>query len=132
MSKIYFDKTGTLTEGQFKLLYLTTHNQTYSREQILQFLLLMEERASHPLAQALIDGAKNEEIKVPESFFVQDHTFLPGEGVLGIVNGHQVYVGNARLFTRLNLLVGFSDDQLKTISEWEVTGGTTGFISCRK
>lgn len=129
VSKIYFDKTGTLTEGQFKLLNLTTDSETYTRDQILQFLSLMEERSSHPLAQALVDGARNEGIKVPETFFVQDHIFLPGEGVSGIVNGLQVYVGNARLFSRLNLLAGLSNDQLKTISEWELMGGTTGFVS---
>jgi Zn2+/Cd2+-exporting ATPase len=95
----------------------------------LQFLALIEERASHPLAQALVDGARNEGVKVPETLFVNGHTFLPGEGVTGMVNGLPVYVGNARLFSRLGLLPSVSDDQLKTSMEWETMGGTTGFIS---
>jgi Zn2+/Cd2+-exporting ATPase len=129
VSTIFFDKTGTLTEGQFKLLHLNTDSATYDRVQILQYLSLMEERASHPLAQSLVNGARNEGVKIPETLFVQDHTFLPGEGVSGVINGKQVYVGNARLFSRLGLFQKLSEAHLKLVSDWEAIGGTTGFVS---
>ncbi|KAG7346359.1 heavy metal translocating P-type ATPase [Nitzschia inconspicua] len=128
VNTIFFDKTGTLTEGQFKLLHLSTTSKTYSRQQILQYLMLMEERASHPLAQSLVDGARKEGVKIPQSLFVEDHTFLPSEGVSGVINGTQVHVGNSKLFNRLGLLE-LSGDQLEAIHEWETIGGTTGFMS---
>jgi cation transport ATPase len=34
-----------------------------------------------------------------------NHTMLKGEGVTALVDGEQVYVGNTRLFTRLNMYV---------------------------
>ncbi|KAL3906134.1 MAG: hypothetical protein SGILL_009397 [Bacillariaceae sp.] len=89
----------------------------------------MEERASHPLAQALVNGAKNEGVQVPTTMFVQDHTFLPGEGISGIIDGVQIYVGNERLFSRLGLLGSLSEDQQQALKGWELEGATIGFMS---
>jgi len=129
VSRVFFDKTGTLTEGQFKLLHLDTIGNAYDRKEVLQYLSLMEERASHPLAQALVNGAKAEGVKIPESLFVKDHTFLPGEGISGVINGLKIYAGNKRLFSRLGLLESLSPEKMKVVNDWEESGGTTGFMS---
>lgn len=129
VDEIFFDKTGTLTEGKFKMLNLCTVSSKYTREQILQYLSLMEERASHPLAQSLVHGAKNEGIQIPDTLFVEDHTFLPGEGVTGTINDLRIYVGNERLFSRLELLEKLSVEKLKSLKELEAIGSTTGFMS---
>jgi len=131
VESICFDKTGTLTQGKFALLHLDVVEDKYPREQIMQFLTLMEERATHPLAQALIDGAKKENVRVPTSMSVSDHTFLPGEGVSGKINGLEILVGNERLFRRQNLL---SDRVLQRLTgNWDpslLNGATTvGFMS---
>ena len=58
---------------------------------VLQHLSLMEERASHPLAQAIITGVKNEGVSVaPKDMVLEEHTILNGEGVRGIINGKAV------------------------------------------
>lgn len=129
VKKICFDKTGTLTEGKFRLLNLNVIGQKRPRKEILEFISLMEERASHPLAQAIIEAARNEGVSIPKSLFVKDHTFLAGEGVSGVINGVPVYVGNIRLFQRLGLLDKLEESERKSVEQWESTGGTVGFMS---
>ena len=57
--EIAFDKTGTLTQGNFSLLHLKTFGNL-NRATILQHLSLVEERATHPLAVAIIKAVQNE------------------------------------------------------------------------
>jgi Zn2+/Cd2+-exporting ATPase len=126
---VFLDKTGTLTVGQFKLLELDVVCDNMSRQKVLEYLSLMEERASHPLSQALVHGAKAEGVNIPDSLYVSDHTFLPGEGIVGVINGLQVYVGNERLFRRLGTFQRLPIAECQKIAEWDALGGTTGFMS---
>ena len=127
--QVCFDKTGTLTQGNFQLLHLNVIGETRTRKQVLEHLSLMEERASHPLAQAILQAARNEGISIPKELHVTDHTFLAGEGVSGVIDGSAVHVGNFRLFHRLGLLQALSDKEKKTVENWENNGGTVGFMS---
>lgn len=125
---VCFDKTGTLTQGKFQLLHFDVLGRKKSKREALEFLALMEERASHPLAQALVEGAQNEGIKIPKGRFVRNHTFLAGEGVSGTIDGISVHVGNVRLFERLGLYQALLDSERRMVEEWE-TIGTVGFMS---
>jgi len=88
-----------------------------------------EAKASHPLADALVNAAKNEGVPMPAHLLAKNHTFLAGEGVTAEVNGSTVYVGNIRLFKRLGLYDEM-DESLKTmVNDWSTAGGTVGFIS---
>jgi Cd2+/Zn2+-exporting ATPase len=129
VKKVAFDKTGTLTQGEFALLHLKTFSDDYTREEVLQRLSLMEERASHPLAQAIVQAAQNEDVSVPKGMTANNHTQLPGEGVTAIVNGKTVHVGNERLFRRLGLFEGLPEEHKQSAEEWASIGGTIGFMS---
>jgi len=134
VDSICFDKTGTLTKGSFALNQLDVFGKKYSRAEIMQFLTLMEERATHPLAQALVDGAKKDNVRVPVSMSVSDHTFLPGEGVSGKINGLEIFVGNERLFRRQNMFHDSASKEILSIArKWESSMGggatTIGFMS---
>jgi len=118
-----------LTQGCFALNQLDVFGEKYSRKEVLQFLTMIEERASHPLAQALVDGAKNENIFASTCMSVKDHTFLPGEGVSGKINDLEIYVGNERLFKRLGTFDSLSQDIITKISDWESMGATIGLMS---
>eukprot|EP00429_Kryptoperidinium_foliaceum_P010449 CAMPEP_0176005206 /NCGR_PEP_ID=MMETSP0120_2-20121206/2087_1 /TAXON_ID=160619 /ORGANISM="Kryptoperidinium foliaceum, Strain CCMP 1326" /LENGTH=1259 /DNA_ID=CAMNT_0017337907 /DNA_START=89 /DNA_END=3864 /DNA_ORIENTATION=+ len=128
LKTICFDKTGTLTRGKFSLLHLDVMGGSSSRHRALQYLALMEQRASHPLGQALVEGARNEGVEVPKNLFVRNHTFLPGEGIVGNINGTSVHVGNKRLFERLGLFALLSDSDKAKVAKWE-TIGTVGFMT---
>ena len=129
VKKICFDKTGTLTQGKFQMLNLNTIGDLMTRKDVCEYLYLMEERATHPMAQALVQGTKNENPEMSTSLFVKDHTFLAGEGVSGIIGDKQVYVGNARLFKRLGMYIKLSEEDKRIVNDWEIMGGTIGFMS---
>lgn len=125
---VCFDKTGTLTQGKFQMLHFEIIGDKIGREDALECLALMEDRASHPLARALVEGAQNEGVKIPKDRFVRSHTFLAGEGVSGTIDEVKVYVGNVRLFERLGLYSSISESERKMVEGWEAIG-TIGFMS---
>jgi len=129
LKNVCFDKTGTLTVGKFKLLKLEVFGKKNKRRDVLQYLVLMEDRATHPLAKSLVDGIKAEGVTVPTSLYVNNHTFLAGEGVEGSINGKKVYVGNERLFKRLGMFESIPLSTRKEVESWEAMGGTIGFMS---
>lgn len=126
---IAFDKTGTLSEGVFQMLHFNEIGQSRDRKSVLAYLSLMEASASHPLADAIVKGAANEKAEVPTHLQVKDHTLLPGEGVVGIIDKKKVHVGNKRLFLRLGLHQKLSEEDKVTVDGWASSGGTIGFIS---
>lgn len=129
VKNICFDKTGTLTNGEFALLHMDVFGEGLSRKEVFQYLSLMEERAAHPVAQAILTGARNEGVTIPKSMKLQKHTIIAGEGIAGVVNGLEVHVGNERLFDRLGLLGGLTGSDQNRIESWSSIGGTVGYMS---
>ena len=109
VKRICFDKTGTLTNGEFALLHMEVLTESLSRQEIFQYLALMEERASHPVAQAILAAASNEKVVLPKNMTLQKHAIINGEGVVGAIGGLEVHVGNERQFERLGLLASIFD-----------------------
>jgi len=140
VKRIAFDKTGTLTQGVFQLLHFetivtttttTTTTRRRSRKEVLGILALVEAPASHPLSDAIVRGAAKEQVDVPSTKQVTNHTLLPGEGITAVVDGTDVvHVGNTKLFKRLGLYGLLSDDDRAMVEGWAFRdGGTTGFVS---
>jgi Cd2+/Zn2+-exporting ATPase len=129
VKNICFDKTGTLTNGEFAVLHLKTISETLSRKEVIQYLALMEERASHPVAQAILTSAKNEKVSIPNDMVLEKHTIVAGVGVEGVINGLSVHVGNERLCDRLELLSGLDEGIRREVESWKALGGTVGFMS---
>jgi phosphoserine phosphatase len=100
-----------------------------NRTEVLQYLALMESRAAHPVAQAILAGTRNEGVSIPTAMILQRHTIIAGEGVVGVINGLDVHVGNERLFERLGLLDKVPAKILDSVSSWKQLGGTIGFMS---
>mmetsp|Transcript_29767 Transcript_29767/g.63127 ORF Transcript_29767/g.63127 Transcript_29767/m.63127 type:complete len:1409 (+) Transcript_29767:67-4293(+) len=133
VKSIAFDKTGTLSQGIFALLHFEVivkgaANQSRSREEVLGYLALMEAPASHPLSDAIVKGAANEQVEIPK-LELKNHTLLPGEGITASVAGKTVYVGNTKLFKRLSMYDALPEDVKIMTEEWAQSAGTIGFIS---
>jgi len=129
VGQIFFDKTGTLSRGCFALLHMKVFSEALSRKEVLEYLALIEERASHPLAQAIMDGIRNEGVSIPKSISMTQHTQLPGEGVSAIIGGSKVCVGNERLFKRIQQFDTIPIEIRKEAEAWSEAGGTVGFVS---
>ncbi|MDX3764661.1 heavy metal translocating P-type ATPase [Streptomyces sp. AK08-01B] len=93
---IVLDKTGTVTTGRMTLqdVHATADTDT---TQVLRLAGALEHASEHPIARAVATGARDRTgtaLPVPEDF-----ANLPGLGVRGTVEGHQVLVGRPKLLT---------------------------------
>ncbi len=93
------DKTGTLTLGKPKLIAVLPATG-FSEEEVLRLSAALERGSEHPLAAAIVEGAGQRGLELPESGNFESHT---GKGVTGTVDGHKVALGNAALMSGLGL-----------------------------
>lgn len=98
LKTIVLDKTGTITKGKPELTDVVVNEQaTMSNEQLLHLAASADRLSEHPLAQAIVDGAKARGVDVIEP---DEFEAIPGHGVETIVAGRQVFVGNIKLMQR--------------------------------
>ncbi|WP_404420140.1 heavy metal translocating P-type ATPase [Marinospirillum sp.] len=93
------DKTGTLTEGKPQVTRLVPA-EGFSDQDLMHFAAGLERGSEHPLAQAILDKAKEMELKLPEA---EDFDSPNGKGVTGKIEGKQVLLGNRMLMESENV-----------------------------
>jgi Zn2+/Cd2+-exporting ATPase len=125
---VVMDKTGTITHGQFRVDHLKEIGTARTRKEMLELLALMEAPSSHPLSETLVRAARKEGVSMPKDAHVALHTILKGEGVTAQVNGKQVYVGNKRLFERIQMYDDLPMSDRNMSMQWADNGATVGFI----
>ena len=86
------DKTGTLTEGKPRLTSILAADGV-AESRVLQIAAGLERGSEHPLAAAILQGAKERRVK-PGS--VSDFVSITGKGITGTIGGRQVALGNLR------------------------------------
>jgi P-type Cu+ transporter len=91
---LVLDKTGTLTEGKPKLVTVQPLPE-FDEKVILSFAAALEMGSEHPLAQAVISGAK--ERGASELPKVDHFQSVTGMGIRGTINNKGVLLGNAKL-----------------------------------
>ena len=87
------DKTGTLTEGKPKLESVVT-NGVINEQALLRLASGLEKSSEHPLASAIVAGARDRGVEVADAIRFESIT---GKGVKGEIDGHRVAVGNRSL-----------------------------------
>jgi Cu+-exporting ATPase len=87
------DKTGTLTEGRPKLTECIP-TRLFSETDLLRLAASVERNSEHPLARAIVEGAKERASELPT---VEDFDSVTGGGVHGKVDGRNVLVGKRSL-----------------------------------
>ncbi len=105
VNTLVVDKTGTLTEGKPRLTAVIPA-QGFDETQLLQMVASLEKASEHPLAAAILAGAKEKKIELLE---VADFQSVTGKGVTGQMQSKRVGIGNAALMAEL----GASSDALK-------------------
>jgi Cu+-exporting ATPase len=117
VTTIVLDKTGTLTEGKPGLQRIIA-TSGFTEEEVLDHAASVESASEHPLARAIVDGARNRGHELTDAGeFDSD----PGLGVWGRVLGREVLVGNLRLMQRHGVAV----DGLAKLAEAERSEGAT-------
>jgi P-type Cu+ transporter len=93
------DKTGTLTEGNPKVVTVQTLPD-FTEDQLLRIAASLERASEHPLAEAIVRGAKERKIELGQ---VKNFQSVTGLGVTGTIDGATVAIGNAKLFERFKI-----------------------------
>ncbi|MEK1850890.1 MAG: heavy metal translocating P-type ATPase [Phyllobacterium sp.] len=87
------DKTGTLTEGKPKLTDIVAQGG-FAEDQLLTLAASLEKGSEHPLAEAIVEGAKARNRTLSDA---ADFEAATGKGVSGKVNGKAVALGNTAM-----------------------------------
>ncbi len=114
---VVFDKTGTLTEGRPAVVAISVApDAALDDAQVLTLAAAVETMSEHPLAEAVVAAAEERKLRIPQP---QAFRSVTGKGVMAIVEGHRVGVGNVALMQNLRVRV-------ETIESAATTAATEG------
>jgi Au+-exporting ATPase len=96
---VTFDKTGTLTEGKPTLTDFETADG-FDRSTVLGLVAAVESRSEHPIAGAIVDAARAQDIALPEIVSFESVT---GLGVRAVSDGVRIEVGADRFMADIGV-----------------------------
>jgi Cu+-exporting ATPase len=131
VTTVVVDKTGTLTEGKPRLV-MVDPIAGVGTPALLGPTASLEHVSEHPLAAAIVAGARERNLGLSE---VSDFKSVTGQGVIGVVEGRRVAVGNMRHLEALDIditaLRGRADDlrrQGQTVVFVAIDGKVAGLL----
>ena len=130
---VVFDKTGTLTHGKPVVTDVISFNTSFSQDRLLQIGAAVEQRSEHPLAAAIVNGAKAKKLSMIEP---QDFQSVTGKGVSAVVDGKKLLLGNRLLMLDARVDLGNHsvaieqlEHQGKTVMLVGIDGAFAGIIA---
>jgi len=93
ITMVVFDKTGTITEGKPRVTDIIPANG-WERERLLQIAASAERLSEHPLGEAIVFAAKENNLQL---FEASQFEAISGYGIEAVINGQKVLVGNKKL-----------------------------------
>jgi Cu+-exporting ATPase len=122
LTTVVLDKTGTLTRGEPRLTDVIPLNGL-SRDELLALAAAAERRSEHPLGEAIVAGAKERGLDVPEPEAFDAPT---GRGVRATVSGKTVLVGSRKLMDESGVP---EDDLASRFDELTASGKSPMFVA---
>ncbi len=119
---IVIDKTGTLTEGRPRVTAICPAGDMDETE-LLRLAASLEQGSEHPLAAAIVDAAKERSIPLAK---ITDFDSPTGKGVLGIVDDHQIVLGNAKFLAEQGIDAGVLETEADALRQ---DGATAIFVA---
>ena len=116
------DKTGTLTEGRPRLASIVPAPGATEAE-VLRLAASLERGSEHPLAGAILDGAKEKNVPLEEA---RDFESLTGKGVVASVGGRRAALGSRRLLDDLGVA---AEELMKRAEGLRRDGQTVVFLA---
>ena len=117
LNTIILDKTGTITKGKPGVTNFTGDEET------LQLLASAEKGSEHPLAEAIVTYATEQNMDFAE---VDDFNAIPGHGIEATITGKNILVGNRKLMQDHHIEVGDAEQELV---QYEMEGKTAMLIA---
>ncbi|MDF1612276.1 heavy metal translocating P-type ATPase [Stygiobacter electus] len=122
LDTIILDKTGTITEGKPALTDIITANGFFENE-VLSLSASVEKSSEHPLAEAIVNGAKNKSL---ELFDAQNFNAVPGHGVEANINGRKILLGNLKMMNNFSIQLNDLEEQSRKLAD---EGKTPMFVA---
>jgi P-type Cu+ transporter len=99
---LVIDKTGTLTEGRPRVTAVRLASP-FAQEEVLRLAASLERNSQHPLGAAVVQAAQERNIALAD---VHDFDAPIGKGVTGLIDGHRLVIGNARMLREAHVELG--------------------------
>lgn len=119
---LIIDKTGTITEGKPALKSFHSFGDL-SENDILTIAASVDANSEHPVAEAIVKGAKEKGIQLKKT---EQFEAVTGKGVKGVIDGKQIGLGNNRLVNDFG--AHLSGGHQEMVKEWQLTGQTVMFL----
>lgn len=113
LDTVILDKTGTLTVGRPLLTDLISAGDI-AEDELLELVAAAEKSSEHPLAGAIVDGARLRGLAGRDA---EAFDSITGKGVVARVAGHDILVGNRRLLSDNHIATETLDDLVSRLSE---------------
>ena len=111
INAIIFDKTGTITEGKPKVTDIITYG--IDEKELLYFAATAEKGSEHPLGEAIVKRAEEDEIKLGAS---ENFKAISGRGIEVTINEKDVYLGNLNLMMDRELPLKDVESKMESLS----------------
>jgi len=121
ITTVIFDKTGTITEGKPKVTDVFTNN--ISENELIKITASAENKSEHPLAESIINYAKEKQIELSEA---ESFNSVTGKGITAVVNGNSVSAGNKKLMEDYSVKTDTLNEKITKLSK---EGKTIIFVS---
>lgn len=109
---VVLDKTGTITQG--KPVVTDIQTEKMSQEAFLALAAGMEAKSEHPLAEAILEYAKEKGIALKE---VESFQSIPGKGLQASVGNEVYYAGNERLMREQGIAMERYGERLESMAD---------------
>ncbi|HEC90260.1 MAG TPA: heavy metal translocating P-type ATPase, partial [Alphaproteobacteria bacterium] len=110
---VVLDKTGTLTKGHPELTDFETFGD-HDRESILGLVAAAESKSEHPIAEAIVQAAKDKGIDMPA---VEEFNADPGFGIEAMAGGRKIHVGADRYMEKLGIDLESTAERARTLAD---------------
>jgi Cu+-exporting ATPase len=116
------DKTGTLTEGKPKVVAVVPATG-FEESEALRLAASVEQASEHPLAAAIVASAKDRRLALSQVSAFDSPT---GKGVVGMVDGRHITLGNAKFLREIGIASTDLDDEAERL---RADGATAIFLA---
>lgn len=122
INTLVVDKTGTLTRGKPQLVSVETAGE-FNEEDLMKYAATLEKGSEHPLAEAIVEGAKARGVDLGKA---ENFESITGKGVKGIVEKHIVALGNQKLMEEMGINLAALPEKADSLRE---EGQTVMFVA---
>lgn len=121
---VIIDKTGTVTEGKPSVEKVVSASSEFSEKDILEMIALVNSSSEHPLAEATIRYAEEQQVDIRK---VSEFNAVTGKGVTGNLEGKMLALGNVKLMERQEATI--TEELREQVKKEQQKGKTVSYLA---